>query len=79
LNHGYRLQQDSGLARLAQPQTSHMISMERMVPGGKLFFMVDRRTCKKKKSGKLNIKAPIMLDQPVLVIVPKKTTTPLKS
>ena len=41
--------------------------------------MVYRRTGKKKTSGKLNIKAPIMLEQPVLVIVPKKTTTPPKS
>jgi hypothetical protein len=34
---------------------------------------------KKKKSGKLNLKAPITLDQPILVVVPKKTTTPSKS
>jgi hypothetical protein len=39
--------------------------------------MVDRRTGKKKKTGKLNIKAPILIDQPVLV-VSKKTTTPPK-
>ena len=42
-------------------------------------YMVDRRTGKKKKSGKQHIKAPIMLEQPVLVIVPKKTTAPPKS
>jgi hypothetical protein len=45
---------------------------------GKIFDMVDRRTGKKKKRGKLNIKAPITLDQPVLVIVPQKPNTPQK-
>ena len=39
--------------------------------------MVDRRTGKKKKSKKSDEKAPILLDQPVL-IVPKKSQTPQK-
>jgi hypothetical protein len=39
--------------------------------------MVDRRTGKKKKSKKSDEKAPLLIDQPVL-IVPNKTKTPQK-
>lgn len=40
--------------------------------------MVDRRTGKKKKSKKSDVKEPITLDQLGPVLVPKKTKRPTK-
>ena len=40
--------------------------------------MVDRRTGKKKKTKKPDVKEPITLNQPPPVVVPKRTQTPPK-
>jgi hypothetical protein len=40
--------------------------------------MVDKRTGKKKKSKKTDVKQPITLNQPPLTIVPKRTGIPPK-
>jgi hypothetical protein len=40
--------------------------------------MVDRRTGKKKKSKKPDVNEPITMNQPPLVIVPKRKNTPPK-